>query len=85
MLVSLGSSVCVSASIVIIAVDAREAVSVSLSSPLTQGSSSIIASLFSSLSEVEVLGRAVKSMSTIRSPLSLRDFLFFLAAGNSYF
>ena len=68
-------SVCVSTSDVT-AVDAREAVSLSLFSPLAQGSSSIIALLFSSLSEGEVLGRAVKSMPTISSPLSLRNFLF---------
>ena len=68
-------SVCVSTSDVT-AVDAREAVSLSLFSPLAQGSSSIIALLFSSLSEGEVLGRVVKSMPTISSPLTLRNFLF---------
>ena len=67
---------------VVIAVDTREAVSVSLCSPLAQVSSSIIASLFASLFEGEVLGRTVKSMPIIRSPLSLRNF-FFLAASCS--
>ena len=68
MLVSPGSSVYVPASIVVID-DTREAVSVPLHSPLAQGSSSTISSLFSSFSEGEVLDEAVKSKSAIRSPL----------------
>ena len=43
--------------------------SISLRSPLAQGSSSSIGSPFSSFSEVEVLGEKVKSKSAIRSSL----------------